>query len=232
MLFDVDGTLFDYAASEEAGLLAHLAAEPLGRFASAADALACWREVMAEEYGRFLAGELSFREQQRARARRFLARPGLSDEDASEWFGRYAARRDQLGAAFDDAEPVLRRLAPHYRLGIVSNAGAEGQRRKLSSVGLLPYLGGAFVCCDEHGAVKPAASIFLAGCAALGLPPEQVAYVGDDYTADGLGARDAGLRAYWLRRDAGPPDTPAPPAPADGIHVLRTLHALPPALRA
>ncbi|MFJ2957758.1 hypothetical protein [Streptomyces sp. NPDC087270] len=31
MLFDVDGTLFDYAASEEAGLLAHLAAEPPGR---------------------------------------------------------------------------------------------------------------------------------------------------------------------------------------------------------
>lgn len=227
VLFDVDGTLFDYAASEEAGLLAHLAAEPLDGFRSPADALARWREVTAEEYGRFLAGELSFHEQQQVRVRRFLGRPGLSGQDALAWYGRYAMRRDLLGVAFDDAAPVLRRLAPHYRLGVVSNAGAEAQRHKLSCVGLLSYLGGAFVCCDVHGAAKPAASIFHAGCAELDVPPHQVAYVGDDYAVDALGARDAGLRAYWVRRDPGAPDTP----PADGIRVLRTLHDLPAALR-
>ncbi len=229
VLFDVDGTLFDYAEAEAAGLRAHLGAEPVAGVGSAGEALVRWRELMAEEYGRFLAGEVGFAEQQRARVRRFLGRPGLSDEEASAWFGRYAVRRDLAGAAFADAEPVLRRLAADYRLGVVSNAGAEGQRHKLAAVGLLPYLRGAFVCCDEYGAAKPAAGIFHAACAALGLPPGQVAYVGDDYTADALGARDAGLRSYWLCRGE---QRPGAAGPASGVHVLRTLHALPAALAA
>ncbi|BBB01219.1 putative hydrolase [Actinacidiphila reveromycinica] len=227
VLFDVDGTLFDYAAAEAAGLRAHLGAEPVAGLGSEGEALARWRALMVEEYGRFLAGEVDFAAQQRARVRRFLGRPGLSDAEASAWFGRYAARRDLAGTAFADAEPVLRRLAADHRLGVVSNAGTEGKRRKLAAVGLLPYLRGAFVCCDEYGAVKPAAGIFHAACAALGLPPEQVAYVGDDYTADALGARDAGLRSYWLCRGG---QEPGSPSPAAGIHVLRTLHTLPAAL--
>jgi putative hydrolase of the HAD superfamily len=229
VLFDVDDTLFDYTASEKAGLLAHLTAEALlDLFPSPADAFLRWRQLMTEEYARFLSGELTFAGQQRARTRRFLDRPELGDEDASAWFARFAARRGAVATAFDDAEPVLRRLAPAYRLGVVSNAGAENQRRKLASLGLLRYLGGAFVCCDEHGAAKPEAGIFLAGCAALGLPPHEVAYVGNDHAVDAVGARDAGLRAYWLRRGPDLPDEPA----ADGVHVLRTLHDLPAALLA
>ncbi len=227
VLFDVDDTLFDYSTSEEVGVLKHLAAEGLLEFfPSPADAVAIWRKIMEEEYARFLAGELTFTGQRLSRTRRFLAHVGglpaggISDHEAGVWFARYGEFQNAAWAAFPDADPVLRRLAPRFRLGIVSNSSLAYQQRKLRVIGLLDHFGDAIVCSDEHGAPKPNAGIFLAGCAVLGMPAHQVAYVGDKYEIDALGARDAGLRSYWLDRAA----TGA--TPLDGITVIRSLDEL------
>ncbi len=82
------------------------------------------------------------------------------------------------------------------------------------------------MCSDRHGAAKPAPSIFLAGCTSLGLPPHEVAYVGDKYDLDAVGAHRAGLHAYWLDRA----DTGAGTAVGRGIRVIRSLDELPAAL--
>ena len=231
VLFDVDDTLFDYTSSEHAGVLGHLTAEGLlGLFPSPADAVATWREIMEEEYARFLAGELTFAGQQLARTRRFLSHVGrlpaggISDDEAALWFARYRGLRDTVWAAFPDADPVLRKLAPRFRLGIVSNSSLGHQQDKLRAIGLLDHFGEAIVCAIEHGAPKPDAGIFLAGCAALGLPAHQVAYVGDKYEIDAVGAHEAGLRSYWLDRAA------TGVATLDGISVIRSLDELVPAL--
>ncbi|GAA2844105.1 HAD family hydrolase [Streptosporangium fragile] len=227
VLFDVDDTILDYSGSERAGVLRHLAAEGLLElFPSPADAVTVWREIMEEEYTRFLVGELTFAEHQLTRTRRFLAHAGrlpaggLSDDEASVWFARYDGFRIAALAAFPDADPALTALAPEFRLGIVSNSSLAYQRSKLHMIGLLGHFGDAIVCSIEHGAPKPDPGIFLAGCALLGLPAHQVAYVGDKYEVDALGARDAGLHAYWLDRAA----TGA--APGAGITVIRSLDEL------
>ncbi|OIV39330.1 hypothetical protein BIV57_00325 [Mangrovactinospora gilvigrisea] len=232
VLFDVDDTLFDYSTSEEVGVLAHLRAQGiLNRFPDPATAFALWREIMEAQYARFLNGEITFTEQRRARTRQFLAHLGhdshsLSDHEVTAWFAAYEAHRNAAWAAFPDAEPVLRTLASDYRLGIVSNSSADHQRAKLHAIGLLPYLGDTLVCSEQHGAAKPAASIFLAGCHSLGLPPHEVAYVGDKYTLDAQGAHDAGLHAYWLDRAR----TGSGQTAEDGIGVIHSLDELPSAL--
>ncbi|MBS2537252.1 HAD family hydrolase [Catenulispora sp. NF23] len=210
VLFDVDGTLYAFEGAEEAGLHEHLAAEGLtDRFASPAEALRVWREIKEEEYDRFLRGESTFTGQKNDRTRRFLAAAGVADasempdDAAAAWFATYAARKNTTRRAFDDAQPALDDLAARYRLGVVSNSATAHQRAKLEAIGLLGYFAEPLVCSQEHGAAKPAASIFLAGCEALGLAPAEVAYVGDNYETDAVGARDAGLRAIWLDRSAG-----------------------------
>ncbi|RKT08692.1 putative hydrolase of the HAD superfamily [Streptomyces sp. 1114.5] len=234
VLFDVDDTLFDYSGSEEAGILAHLRESGLlERFASPAAALDVWRSIMRVQYGRFLAGELTFAGQQCERTRQFLAHLGeggaeqLTDGQAAAWFAGYAVHRDAAWAAFPDAAPVLAALAPVYRLGVVSNSSVGHQRRKLDAVGLLGHFEDAvLVCSDEFGQAKPAPGIFRAGCERLGLAPHEVAYVGDNYDLDALGARDAGLRAFWLDRSAGGAVV------GEGIGVLHALTDLPHALAA
>ncbi|WP_031077530.1 HAD family hydrolase [Streptomyces sp. NRRL WC-3742] len=229
VLFDIDDTLYDYTGCDRTGLLAHLGERGLlGRFPDAEAAVGLWREIMEVQYARFLTGELTFSGQQRARAREFLDHLGedgstLTDEQAAAWFAGYVTHRDAARSAFPDADPTLAALAPHHRLGIVSNSSLHHQREKLDITGLLHHFPAdeVLICSDEFGQPKPAAAIFHAGCAALGLAPGEVAYVGDRHDVDGLGARDAGLTAFWLDR-TGIGGTPAP-----GVHLLRGLDELP-----
>jgi putative hydrolase of the HAD superfamily len=235
VLFDVDDTLFDYSTSEQSGLLKHLAAHNLlSRFPTPATAVELWRTFTKTEYARFLAGELTFPEQQRSRTRQFLthigyvSEGGLSDEEASAWFAGYRHHYVAAWSAFTDAEPTLAQLAPSYRLGIVSNSSRDHQREKLDALGHLHYFGDAITCSDEHGVPKPDPSIFHAACASLRLEPHEVAYVGDNYTADAVGSHRAGLRSYWLNRSRLAPD--ASPDIAEGIRTIHTLTDLPAAL--
>jgi putative hydrolase of the HAD superfamily len=230
VLFDIDDTLFDYATAEEAGLLGQLRAQALlDRFPDTASALALWHEIMKTQFARFLNGELTFAGQQRERVKAFLYHLGhrdVPDEQALAWFAGYEAHRNVAWAAFPDAEPAVRKLATDYRLGIVSNSATDHQRQKLRAIGLLPYFDGALTCADHHGASKPVSSIFLAGCASLGLVPSEVAYVGDNYALDAEGADDAGLRAYWLDRG----HTCRCQEVRHGIQVIHSLDELPAAL--
>ncbi|PSK32908.1 HAD family hydrolase [Nocardia seriolae] len=222
VLFDVDDTLVDYSATVRIAIVAHLAAEGiLDRFESPGSAVDRWRVIEEEEeYPRFLTGELTFKGQQLVRTRRFLAEAEVVSEDPAAWFARYAAQRDTAWAAFPDAAPVLRALDGRVRLGVISTASRPYQIGKLRTVGLLRHFGDAVLCSDEFGAAKPDPAIFHTGCEMLGLPPEQVAYVGDRYDVDALGARDAGLRAYWLDRAGLGGDT------HDRVTVIRSLAEL------
>ncbi len=231
VLFDVDDTLFDYTSSERSGLLAHLAALGLLDHASDSEELvAVWRRFVDEEHECFLAGEQTFVEQQLSRTRRFLAHlghlpdGGISDSEAAAWFAGYVSERDARWAAFPDAAPLLESLAAAYRLGVISNSSHDHQLRKLEHIGLLAYFGDTILCSESHGTAKPHPSIFLAGCALLGLPPGEVAYVGDKYAVDAVGARDAGLQAYWLDRTG---VSVLGAASEHGIQVISSLAELP-----
>ncbi|MFD1932817.1 HAD family hydrolase [Nonomuraea mangrovi] len=227
VLFDIDDTLFDYTSAERAGLLGTLAAEGLvAVFPSPEEAVALWRGIMEEEYARFLVGELTFEEQRLVRVSRFLGRT-VGEEEATAWFAGYSALVNAAWSAFPDAAPVLEALAPRYRLGVVSNSTLAHQLDKLTALGLLAHFGeAAIVCSSEYGQAKPYPGIFLEGCARLGLPPEQVAFVGDKYDVDALGARDAGLRPFWLDRSGGAAGQGAGAPVDEGVTVIGSLEEL------
>jgi putative hydrolase of the HAD superfamily len=225
LLWDIDDTLFDYSRAERLGILQHLETEGLlGEFDLPEQALGLWREDMERAYARFLAGELSFLEHRRERVGTFLGRldrrlAGTRATDA--WFRRYVRCYEQHWGLFPDVLPALDALGDRYPHGLLSNSSSAHQHRKLKRLGLRRRFR-SLVCSDEIGCAKPSAGAFLAGCAALRLPPDQVVYIGDKLTVDALGARDAGLPAVWIDRA---PDGPEPP-PA-GVHRISTLVDLP-----
>lgn len=83
-----------------------------------------------------------------------------------------------------------------HRLAVVSNADGRVEAL-LEDRGLTPYL--EFVI-DSHvvGVAKPDPGIFRIALDRLGLPAEDVLYVGDLYAVDVKGARAAGLEAVLL----------------------------------
>lgn len=108
-----------------------------------------------------------------------------------------------------DVPEALDRLAARWPLFAISNGNAE-----LGATGVARWFVGG-LSAREAGVAKPAPAIFAAACARLGAAPAAVLHVGDDWHADVLGARGAGLRAAWLRRPGGPSLAPPGPPPAD-----------------
>ncbi|MFF5974647.1 HAD family hydrolase [Streptomyces sp. NPDC012769] len=223
VLWDIDDTIFDYTSADHAGMRAHLAAEGLlGGYASVEEALRCWKELTELHWRRFEAEGGDFLDQRRNRVRDFLGRPELTVAEADGWFERYVVHYEAAWELFPDTLPVLDLLAAEYRHGVLSNSSIRNQDRKLRVLGVRDRFE-AVVCAAELGVAKPAAEAFHLACAALGLPPEQVAYVGDQPEIDALGAVEAGLLGVWLDRA----DTGGRP----GLTRITGLHQLPGVLR-
>jgi len=120
-------------------------------------------------------------------------------EPAYEAF--YAARNQV--EFYPDALDALARIAARVPVAALSNGNAD-----LARIGLSHHftfqLGSR-----EHGAAKPAASIFHAACERLGVAPAHVLHVGDHAEMDVVGAMQAGLRGCWINRDAHPWNHPS-----------------------
>jgi HAD superfamily hydrolase (TIGR01549 family) len=112
---------------------------------------------------------------------------------ASPAFESYFAARCDV-EHYDDSLQALQRIAARVPLAAVSNGNACLQR-----IGLM-HLFAFQLGAREHGAAKPASSIFHAACGQLGCSPAQVLHVGDDVELDVVGAARAGLRTCWINR--------------------------------
>ncbi|MFJ8313888.1 MULTISPECIES: HAD family hydrolase [unclassified Streptomyces] len=199
VLWDIDDTIFDYATASRSGMRAHLDIEGLPRvYDSLEAALDSWDEVTAYHWARFSAGETDWHGQRRDRVRSFLGER-MSDDDADAWFERHIAHYEAAWSLFPDALPVLDVLAADYRHAILSNSSLRNQERKLRILGVRDRFE-ALLCAAELGIAKPEAAAFHAGCEALGLPPADVVYVGDQPDIDARGAVEAGLKGVWLDR--------------------------------
>lgn len=125
----------------------------------------------------------------------------------------------------DRAGPMLRRLHGRYRLAILSNWPLSWAIDDIADrAGWSPHLD-AIVVSERVGWVKPHPAIFAATSAALGVIPGELLHVGDDWTADIVGAKRAGARAAYL--DARPESSPLPSsAPDDSVEPDFVIHDL------
>jgi putative hydrolase of the HAD superfamily len=216
VLFDLDDTLVDLAGAARAAIPLHLADLGLPHGPDVGDR---WREVEERHFGRFLAGEIGFQEQRRERVREMLGEQ-LDDAAADAWFAGYADRLAAELAVFDDVVGALDALAERgLPVGIVTNLDAGLQRGKLERVGLADRFD-VVVGLDALGVGKPDPSVFHHACELIGTTPSATAFVGDRIDHDALGARDAGLRAYWLDRTGHAAGVP------DGVVRVGSLHEL------
>lgn len=125
-------------------------------------------------------------------------------------------------AAVPGARDMLRRLRPHYRLLVATNADLSSGpdvRAALARVGLDGYID-AVVSSRDVGAAKPDAAFFEAALRQAGVngkavAPAHAVMVGDRTDNDVGGARGAGLRAVWYNPSRGPLPDGAPAADAE-----------------
>lgn len=202
VLWDVDGTLVDYALPLETFVdecLARIGVDPASVSAAA----------MRQAHDRRLEMEVSWRtlDDERAGflevARVLLAGTGVSEEQVVQC-GAAFARYFDLYAPIEGIEALLAELkARGVRQGVISN-WPPSLKNFLGHHGLAQYFQ-VIVGSGEEGVAKPDRAIFRRALAALGVRPEECIYVGDNPQNDVIPSRELGIYPIHFnpRRDRG-----------------------------
>ena len=154
----------------------------------------------------------------------------LSPEARSRVAGRYADSYLEHPPQVDEhAEVVLRGVRQRgMKVALICNTGSTPgvtQRRFLNQVGLAHYFD-VLTFSDEERLSKPAPEIFHRTLSRLGARAEAAVHVGDHGRNDVDGAKQAGLKAIWLRRDDKKPEL-EPDAKVDSLaQVLAAIDRL------
>ena len=192
ILFDLDNTLIDRQAAADAKLrnmvdkyVPELKNDPMER----ENAVQLF--ITRDEYGSVSKKHVFGS---------FIKAYGLSEdllpvmeEDWTYTFGDYTV-------PFEESRRVVEILRKKYKVGIVTNGYSVMQRRKLEICDF-DDLFETIIVSEEFGAHKPDVSIFLEGARQLGLKPEEVAFVGDTFATDIIGAYRAGMKPIWIFSD-------------------------------
>lgn len=158
-----------------------------------------------------------------------LLRPGF--DHAREAAAKRAAGRGwriRSEDLYPDTLPCLEALrAEGYRLGVAGN-------QSMTQAGLIRDLGlpvDVVASSGDWGVAKPDPAFFSRVAEAVGLPPDQIAYVGDRVDNDVLPAVAAGMTAVFVRRGPWGMLHSVLPAAARAHVRVESLAELPAALR-
>ncbi|MBW3659013.1 MAG: YjjG family noncanonical pyrimidine nucleotidase [Actinobacteria bacterium] len=197
LLFDLDGTLLDYAAAEEAALRATLADASL----PPTDAVvADYQRINAGHWHAFERGETT---PARIRLERWqdLLRTHDAEIDAdtaSRLAERYVEHLGRGVQLVEGADDLLRELAHTHRLAYITNGFGDVQRPRLVASGLAEHTD-VVVISDEVGESKPQPGIFDVAFERMGGPAkEDVLIVGDSLTSDIAGGAAYGIDTCWF----------------------------------
>ncbi len=126
---------------------------------------------------------------------------------------------------FSDVKPLLTALrGAGLATGIVTHGWTAKQAEKLIRLGLVPLFDPqAIFISDQVGIAKPNPKLYAAALRGLGLPAEEVMYVGDSLTNDVVPPMSLGMVTAWCRRAAKPQANVANIEPTHVVDDFREL---------
>lgn len=230
MLFDLGGTLFDYADRDALRVPERRALRRCGIDPDDEQAVAARREAHARVERQF-AAEPAFLHRDLFAARVREAARSLGVEPSAEVLQDFSdemrtAIVGTLVARADAASTIQELRARGVTAGVVSNADDDYLEDVLRDSGLLDLLDhwtsseGAWSC-------KPDQRIFQVAMAKTGCEPDEIAFVGDSPAHDVAGARAAGMRTILIGDGAIAPLSADLPADTRPDAVVQELSQIP-----
>jgi 2-haloacid dehalogenase len=202
LLFDADGTLFDYDRAETMALSRTFEQNGLAYKPAYLDTYA---RINAQMWLEFEQGSIT---QERLRTKRFERLFKAVGIDADPLlFGRTYIQRLAEGIyLIDGAVELLSELYGRFGLLLITNGIPEVQRPRLASSALARFFP-EMVISGEVGAAKPAKRIFDVAFAKMGHPDkEEALIIGDSLTSDIQGGCNYGIDVCWFNPNGKPND--------------------------
>ncbi len=217
LLFDADGTLYDFTRAQAdalRALFAELGLPP--RETTATFEMVNTRVWQELERGEIQIGALA--------VRRFalLFAALQSDLDPRSASARYVEHLSRGIHLVPGAAALVPALAHRYRLAIITNGLAAVQRPRFAASPIGSFFD-PVVISDELGVAKPDPAIFDIAFTRMGHPSkDEVLLIGDSLTSDIRGGSDYGLDTCWFN-----PGAKAAPADLTITHQIAELTELP-----
>ncbi|MFQ5855629.1 MAG: YjjG family noncanonical pyrimidine nucleotidase [Anaerolineae bacterium] len=194
ILFDADGTLFDYDRAESTAL--EKTFQQMGhRFESRYTE--AYRRINGQIWLDFEQGKIS---QDRLRVKRFelLFEAVNVESDPLEFSERYLKNLADGSDLIEGAEDTISALYGKVGLVVITNGLKDVQRPRLAKSAIGDYLA-EVVISEEVGAAKPDRRIFDVAFSRMGNPKkDEVLIVGDSLTSDIKGGNEYGIDTCWF----------------------------------
>ena len=207
VIFDIDGTLYDYDSANEASMktLSAYASEQLGWEPGQEES----RRMMRRLHEKM--GDVAACHNRLIRYQNILEEYGMPlHPHAMKLYEMYWETLMDAAEPSPGAEETMRELKKRgIRIGVGTDMTAWVQFRKLERLGLLGYVD-FIVTSEEAGAEKPDERLFSLCAEKAKASPEECLFVGDSFKKDYRGALEAGMKALWFvpPEKETAPDTP------------------------
>ncbi len=196
LLWDIDGTVLDFLASEEYAIRALFKKYKLGE---CSDEMLKLYSGISSKYWRLLErGELTKKEILVGRFREFFGIIGADIKIAENFNRDYQVTLGDHIEFIEDAKELLLSQKEKYILAAVTNGTKVAQEKKLRLSGLCEIFDAIFIS-ENIGVEKPNKEFFDYVFEKLGITDKrEVLIIGDSLTGDMKGGYLAGIDTCWF----------------------------------
>lgn len=193
ILFDADGTLFDYNRAEQFALEKSFATHAISY---APQYLQEYARVNKGIWQEFEQGQITAEALRAERFRRLFSVIGVSCDPAA-FSATYLEKLSQADFLIDGAFELVDDLSHVYKLAVVTNGLTDVQRSRFGKSPITQYFS-VIVISEEIGAVKPDSAYFDHVFDLMGHPERKsVLIIGDSLSSDIQGGINYGIDTCW-----------------------------------
>ena len=193
LLFDADGTLYDFKASEDHAL--RMVFQERG-IPYTDEMISIYRIGNDGCWNRYEKGEMTMEELRWRRFRLFFDAIGIN-EDGTKAGADYTAYLGETGAMLPGAREFLGRICGRDPMYIITNGIPYTQHRRIANSGAEGFFRRIYIS-EEVGFAKPDRRFFDHVLSDIGCSADEAIVIGDSEKSDILGARNAGIRSIFI----------------------------------
>jgi len=196
VLFDADGTLFDFDKASEEALKRAMQLFNIDKWN--ADTWALYKKVNKQIWNEFELKQISAADLKLERFRRFFSALSVTDVEPKDFSDKYLLFLSQGTYLIDGALELVQWCYGKFKLGIITNGLTNVQKPRFNESVLNKYFE-HYIISEEIGFAKPHPEIFDYSFEKFNHTDKKSAIIiGDNLTSDIKGGIDYGIDTCWF----------------------------------
>lgn len=195
ILWDVDGTLLDFAAAEKTAVRNLFGEFGFGDISD--ETIGLYSQINKKYWERLETGELTKPQVLLGRFEEFFELIGIDKSKAVDFNNQYQVRLGDTVVFCDDSKAIVESLKGKVIQYVVSNGTVIAQNKKLRISGFDHLMDGIYLS-EQIGHEKPSRDFFAPIMDELAdIGENEIIIVGDSLTSDIRGGNNVGIRTCW-----------------------------------